>query len=161
MQTSAGHRIYQPPILLGRPTRRVLGSGSGADRLGPRAERIFDPVRAIWPPDARLNTCHNAVDRHVAAGRGAQPAIIWDSPMTGRIETLTYAALLGRVSKLAGALAARGVGAGDRVVIYMPMVTEAAIGMLACAGSARCIPWSSAASPRPSSRRASPMPNPR
>ena len=68
--------------------------------------RIFDPASGPygrWFPDARLNTCHNAVDRHVAAGRGAQPAIIWDSPMTGRIETLTYAALLGRVSKLAGA----------------------------------------------------------
>ena len=86
-----------------------------------------------WFPDGRLNTCHNAVDRHVADGRGAQPAIIWDSPMTGRIETLTYAALLQRVSKLAGALATRGVGAGDRVVLYMPMVPEAAIGMLACA----------------------------
>jgi propionyl-CoA synthetase len=73
------------------------------------------------------------VDRHVAAGRGAQAAIIWDSPMTGRIETLTYETLLVRVSKLAGALAARGIAAGDRVVIYMPMVTEAAIGMLACA----------------------------
>ena len=99
-------------------------------------DRIFDPAAGPygrWFPDARLNTCHNAVDRHVAAGRGAQPAIIWDSPMTGRIETLTYAALLGRVSKLAGALAARGVGAGDRVVLYMPMVPEAAIGMLACA----------------------------
>ena len=99
-------------------------------------DRIFDPASGPygrWFPDARLNTCHNAVDRHVAAGRGAQPAIIWDSPMTGRIETLTYAALLGRVSKLAGALAARGVAAGDRVVLYMPMVPEAAIGMLACA----------------------------
>ncbi|TDH64417.1 propionyl-CoA synthetase [Dankookia rubra] len=99
-------------------------------------QRIFDPASGPygrWFPDARLNTCHNAVDRHVAAGRGAQPAIIWDSPMTGRVETLSYAALLDRVSRLAGALAARGVGAGDRVVLYMPMVAEAAIGMLACA----------------------------
>ena len=99
-------------------------------------ERIFDAAAGPygrWFPDAQLNTCHNAVDRHVAAGRGAQPAIIWDSPMTGRTETLTYAGLLGRVSKLAGALAARGVAAGDRVVLYMPMVTEAAVGMLACA----------------------------
>ncbi|MFZ4410895.1 MAG: AMP-binding protein, partial [Paracraurococcus sp.] len=98
--------------------------------------RILDPASGPygrWFPDARLNTCHNAVDRHVAAGRGAQAAIIWDSPMTGRIETLTYETLLVRVSKLAGALAARGIAAGDRVVIYMPMVTEAAIGMLACA----------------------------
>ncbi|MDO9708365.1 AMP-binding protein [Paracraurococcus lichenis] len=99
-------------------------------------ERIFDPASGPygrWFPDARLNTCHNAVDRHVAAGRGAQPAIIWDSPMTGRVETITYAALQARVAKLAGALRARGVAAGDRVVIYMPMVPEAAIAMLACA----------------------------
>ncbi len=96
----------------------------------------FDPGAGAggrWFPDGRLNTCFNAVDRHVEAGRGAQPAIIWDSPMTGRIETLTYAQLQQRVAKLAGALAARGVAKGDRVVIYMPMVPEAAIGMLACA----------------------------
>lgn len=98
--------------------------------------RAFDPSMGVygrWFPGGRLNTCFNAVDRHVAAGRGAQPAIIWDSPMTGAIETITYAALLDRVSRLAGALAARGVTKGDRVVIYMPMVPEAAIAMLACA----------------------------
>ena len=137
MQTSVGHSIYQPDLccLAGRPGG-LLGSGSGGIDWDRAPQRIFDPAAGPygrWFPDARLNTCHNAVDRHVAAGRGAQPAIIWDSPMTGRIETLTYAALLGRVSKLAGALAARGVGAGDRVVLYMPMVPEAAIGMLACA----------------------------
>ena len=99
-------------------------------------DRIFDPTLGVygrWFPGGRLNTCHNAVDRHVAAGRGAQPAIIYDSPMTGRIETLTYAALQGRVAKLAGALAALGIRAGDRVVIYMPMVPEAVIAMLATA----------------------------
>jgi propionyl-CoA synthetase len=74
----------------------------------------FDPglgVYGRWFPDGRLNTCHNALDRHVAAGRGAQPAIIWDSPITGRSATITYAALLDRVARLAGALAARGVAA--------------------------------------------------
>ncbi|MBL6454417.1 AMP-binding protein [Belnapia sp. T6] len=97
---------------------------------------IFDPSAGVygrWFPDARLNTCHNALDRHVAAGRGAQPALHYDSPVTGRSATYTYAALLERVAKLAGALAARGIGAGDRVVIYLPMVPEAAIAMLACA----------------------------
>lgn len=98
--------------------------------------RPFDPSLGVygrWFPGGMLNTCFNAVDRHVAAGRGAQPAIIWDSPMTGRAETITYADLLDRVSRLAGALAARGVGKGDRVIVYMPMVPEAAIAMLACA----------------------------
>ena len=98
--------------------------------------RIFDPSLGVygrWFAGGRLNTCFNAVDRHVAVGRGAQPAIIWDSPMTGRVETITYDDLLGRVSRLAGALAARGVTKGDRVIVYMPMVPEAAIAMLACA----------------------------
>src|SRR3712207_2272900 len=99
-------------------------------------DRVFDPTLGAygrWFSGGRLNTCHNALDRHVAAGRGEQPALIYDSPMTGRIETLTYARMLERTAKLAGALAALGVGAGDRVVIYMPMVPEAPIAMLACA----------------------------
>jgi propionyl-CoA synthetase len=98
--------------------------------------RAFDPSLGVygrWFPGGRLNTCFNAVDRHVAAGRGDQAAIIWDSPMTGQVETITYARLLDRVARLAGALAARGVAKGDRVVMYMPMVPEAAIAMLACA----------------------------
>ena len=99
-------------------------------------DRAFDPALGVygrWFPGGRLNTCHNALDRHVAAGRGDQPALIYDSPMTGRVETLTYARMLERTAKLAGALAALGVGAGDRVVVYMPMVPEAPIAMLACA----------------------------
>ncbi|MGH7042008.1 MAG: AMP-binding protein, partial [Acetobacteraceae bacterium] len=99
-------------------------------------DRVFDATLGPygrWFAGARLNTCFNCLDRHVAAGRGAQPALIWDSAMEGRIETFTYAALLTRTAKLAGALAALGVGRGDRVVIYMPMVPEAAIAMLACA----------------------------
>ena len=80
-----------------------------------------------------LNTCFNCVDRHVLAGRGEQAALIWDSPMTGRIETFTYRQMQTRTAKLAGALAALGVTRGDRVVIYLPMVPEAAIAMLACA----------------------------
>ncbi len=99
-------------------------------------ERIFDAEAGVygrWFPDARLNTCYNALDRHVAAGRGAQAALHYDSPVTGRSRSFTYDELLGRVAKLAGALAARGVGQGDRVIIYMPMVPEAAMAMLACA----------------------------
>ena len=99
-------------------------------------EQVFDPASGPygrWFPGARLNTAYNCLDRHVAAGRGAQPALIWDSAMENRVETFTYAALLARVAKTAGALAALGVRAGDRVVIYLPMVPEAAIAMLACA----------------------------
>jgi len=98
--------------------------------------RAFDArggVYGRWFPDGVLNTCHNAIDRHVASGRGDALALIWDSAMTGRVETLTYTQLLVRVAKVAGALAARGVRKGDRVLIYMPMVPEAVIAMLACA----------------------------
>ncbi|MEL7164643.1 MAG: AMP-binding protein [Pseudomonadota bacterium] len=86
-----------------------------------------------WFADAQVNTCYNAVDRHVNAGRGDQVAIIHDSPITGTKSTLTYAQLQTRVASLAGALAAKGVVAGDRVIIYMPMVPEALEAMLACA----------------------------
>jgi len=85
-----------------------------------------------WFADARVNTCYNAVDRHVAAGRGAQVAIIHDSPVTGTKNHITYAELQSRVASLAGALRAKGVEKGDRVIIYMPMVPEAVEAMLAC-----------------------------
>ncbi len=85
-----------------------------------------------WFADGLTNTCWNAVDRHVAAGRGDQTAIIHDSPVTGTVRRLTFAELQDRVARLAGALAARGVAKGDRVIIYMPMVPEALEAMLAC-----------------------------
>ncbi|MEU6783724.1 propionyl-CoA synthetase [Nonomuraea angiospora] len=86
-----------------------------------------------WFPDGRLNTCFNAVDRHVAAGRGDQAALTYDSPVTGTARTYTYAELLDQVARTAGMLRDLGVTAGDTVVIYMPMVPEAVIAMLACA----------------------------
>ena len=86
-----------------------------------------------WFAGGELNTCHNALDRHVANGRADQVALIHDSPVTGSITKFTYRELLDRVARLAGGLAARGVVKGDRVVIYMPAVPEAVIGMLACA----------------------------
>ncbi|MDX3103636.1 propionyl-CoA synthetase [Nonomuraea angiospora] len=86
-----------------------------------------------WFPDGRLNTCFNAVDRHVAAGRGEQAALIHDSPVTGTARTFTYAELLDQVARTAGMLRDLGVTAGDTVVIYMPMVPEAVVAMLACA----------------------------
>ncbi len=86
-----------------------------------------------WFADGVCNTCFNAVDRHVLAGHGARTAIIYDSPITGTKSEISFAELRDRVARLAGALAARGVVKGDRVIIYMPMVPEALIAMLACA----------------------------
>ena len=86
-----------------------------------------------WFPNARLNVCANALDRHVAAGRGERTAIIYDSPVTGQIRHISYQALLDDVAAFAGALAARGITRGDRVIIYLPMVPEAIVAMLACA----------------------------
>ena len=88
---------------------------------------------ARWFPDGELNTCFNALDRHVRDGRADQPALIYDSPVTGTISRYSYADLLDRVSRFAGALRREGIGRGDRVVIYMPMIPEAVIAMLACA----------------------------
>jgi propionyl-CoA synthetase len=86
-----------------------------------------------WFPDGRLNTCHNAVDRHVAAGRGDRIALIHDSAMTGTVTRFTYADLQREVARVAGMIRAEGVELGDRVIIYMPMVPEAVFAMLACA----------------------------
>ncbi|WP_213979045.1 AMP-binding protein [Sphingomonas sp. dw_22] len=88
---------------------------------------------AGWFADGTINTCHNAIDRHVAAGRGSQAAVIYESPVTGTRRTYTYAELLERVARTAGMLAGLGVGKGDRVVIYMPMIPETLFAMLACA----------------------------
>ncbi|NJE67621.1 acetate--CoA ligase [Brevibacterium sp. LS14] len=103
---------------------------------------VKEPTRAVddstapiyrWFPDGELNVCFNALDRHVAAGRGDQAALIYDSPVTDTVRTITYAELLDEVSRFARALSDRGVGKGDRVVIYLPMIPEAAVAMLACA----------------------------
>ena len=101
----------------------------------PPTRALFDARAPIyeWFKDARVNTCWNAIDRHVEAGRGDQAALIHDSPVTDTKETITYRELLERVSMLAGALRARGVEKGDRVVIYMPMIPQAVEAMLACA----------------------------
>ena len=103
-------------------------------------ERRWDRVRDgsnppfyRWFSGARLNTCWNALDRHVMAGRGERVALIWDSPATGSVARLTYRELRDRTALVAGMLAGLGVRAGDRVLIYMPMIPEAAIAMLACA----------------------------
>jgi propionyl-CoA synthetase len=100
------------------------------------ADTVFDADAGIygrWFAGALCNTCHNAVDRHVAAGRGGQAAIIYDSPVTDTRRTLTYAELQRETAALGAVLQGLGVGKGDRVILYMPMIPEAAIAMLACA----------------------------
>jgi propionyl-CoA synthetase len=99
-------------------------------------DRVLDTSKAPlyrWFPGGGFNICYNALDRHVASGRGKQTAIIYDSPVTESMLWISYADLLERVSHFAGALAKLGVTKGDRVVIYMPMVPEALVAMLACA----------------------------
>ena len=86
-----------------------------------------------WYTDSLVNTCYNAVDRHVENGRAAQTALIYDSPITGAKDFITFQQLRDKTALLAGALLAKGVTKGDRVIIYMPMVPEAVIAMLACA----------------------------
>ena len=86
-----------------------------------------------WFTGGQLNTCHNAIDYHVEHGRADQPAVIYDSPVTGVRRTLTYRELLDQVARFAGVLASLGVTKGDRVVIYMPMTPEALIAMYGCA----------------------------
>ncbi|WP_454685419.1 AMP-binding protein [Ancylobacter moscoviensis] len=99
-------------------------------------DAIFDPASGVygtWFPDATCNTCFNALDRHVEKGRGDQVALIHDSPLTGKVQRFTYAQALEEVAILGTVLTEMGVGVGDRVVIYMPMVPEAVFAMLACA----------------------------
>ena len=101
-----------------------------------RWDQVLDASRPPffrWFRGASLNTCWNAVDRHIAAGRGDRIALIWDSPVTGQVRRFTYHELQSEVALLAGVLAGLGVVKGDRVLIYMPMVPEAAFAMLACA----------------------------
>ncbi|MBY5612485.1 propionyl-CoA synthetase [Rhizobium leguminosarum] len=100
------------------------------------AERIFTPNEGVygrWFSDAETNTCHNCLDRHVAAGRGGETAVIFDSTMNGEKRRFTYDEVLREVMAIAAALVERGIGKGDRVILYMPMVPQAVFSMLACA----------------------------
>ncbi|WP_117194599.1 propionyl-CoA synthetase [Rhizobium terrae] len=99
-------------------------------------EKVFDGDQGVygrWFPGGETNTCHNCLDRHVAAGRGDQRAFIYDSAMTGVQKSFSYAQVLGEVKAIAAVLRGLGIEKGDRVVIYMPMVPEAIFSMLACA----------------------------
>lgn len=99
-------------------------------------EKVLDdsnPPFYRWFVDGKLNVCYNALDRHIEAGRGEQTALIWDSPVTNQIKKFTYKELTEYVAKFAGVLRSLGVGKGDTVVIYMSMIPEAVVAMLACA----------------------------
>jgi propionyl-CoA synthetase len=121
------HSLEQPEAFWGEAARDI-------DWIR-QPSRVLDTAHPTgrWFPGATLNTCHNAVDRHVAAGHGERAALIWDSPVTKSIITITYAQLLERVARFAGGLQKLGVTKGDRVLIYMPMVPEGVIAMLAAA----------------------------
>src|SRR5215470_9381626 len=98
-------------------------------------DRVLDDSREPfyrWFVGGEVNTCYNALDLHVEEGRGNQTALIYDSPVTNACKTFTYRELRDNVAGFAGALANLGVGKGDRVIIYMPMVPEAVVAMLAC-----------------------------
>ena len=105
------------------------------DWVKPPSKALWDDDAPIyeWFKDAQVNTCYNAVDRHVVSGYGDQTAIIYDSPVTNKKSKTSYLELQTQVAAFAGGLAAKGITVGDRVIIYMPMVPEALVAMLACA----------------------------
>ncbi len=117
------------------PEKFWMDQAKAIDCVKPPSRALFADHAPLyeWFKDAQVNTCWNAVDRHVEAGHGARLAIIHDSPVTDTVERITYAELQSRVASLAGALRAKGIVSGDRVIIYMPMVPQAIEAMLACA----------------------------
>ncbi|HVT17120.1 MAG TPA: propionyl-CoA synthetase [Thermoanaerobaculia bacterium] len=119
--------------------------------------RVLDASRAPfyrWFAGAETNTCYNALDRHVEEGRGAQAALIYDSPLAGALATFTFAELRDAAARCAGALRGLGIGKGDRVIIYMPMVPETVVSMLACAriGAIHSVVFGGFASPELATR---------
>ncbi len=117
------------------PEKFWMEQAEQIDWIEKPSKALFDERAPFyeWFRDGVLNTCHNAVDRHVENGRGAQAAIIYDSPITGAKGKVTFAQLQEQTARLGGALQRQGVQKGDRVIIYMPMVPEALVAMLACA----------------------------
>ncbi len=115
---------------------RFWGEAAESVQWEKKWDRVLDDSNKPfyrWFVGGRLNTCYNALDYHVQNGRGDQTAIIYDSPVTDTVQKITYRELLDRVSRFAGVLRDLGVSKGDTVVIYMPMIPEAPMAMLACA----------------------------
>src|SRR6201986_1852851 len=133
VRSSRYHEVY---ARWQRDPQGFWGEAAAAIDWYETPKTIFDPAAGIygrWFTDGVCNTCFNAVDRHVDAGRGDQVAIIYDSPLAGQKRSITYHRLLTEVQVLGGMLRDLGVGKGDRVILYMPMVPEAVFAMLACA----------------------------
>ena len=131
--SSRYHEVYDGWT---RDPERFWAEAAGAIDWFKSWDKVFDASSGVygrWFTGAECNTCYNALDRHVASGRADQVALIHDSPVTGTIKKFTYAELLTEVNALASVLRDQGIGKGDRVILYMPMVAEAAIAMLACA----------------------------
>src|SRR5271167_4735545 len=132
-RSSRYHEVYA------RWQRDPLGFWAEAAADGDWFEKpktVFDPDAGVygrWFPGGVCNTCFNAVDRHVDAGRGEQTAIIYDSPLAGQKRAITYHRLLTETQVLGGMLRDLGAQKGDRVILYMPMIPEAVFAMLACA----------------------------
>src|SRR6516164_4991990 len=133
-------------LIVGRYADTFRRSLTGPEEFWGEAARTIDwyreptvvldtsnPPFYRWFTDGVLNTCFNALDRHVRDGRGGQPALIYDSPVTGTCRAFSYQELLDEVARFGGVLRGLGVGAGDRVIIYMPMIPQALVAMLACA----------------------------
>ncbi|MGH6912474.1 MAG: AMP-binding protein, partial [Geminicoccales bacterium] len=126
-------RVYARSL---RDPEGFWGEAAEALHWERRWDRVLDDSRPPffrWYTGGALNTCYNAVDRHVEGGRGGQPAIIYDSPVTGTVRMLSFAELQDQVARFAGLLCDQGVAYGERVIVYMPMVPEALVAMLACA----------------------------
>ncbi|GAW25289.1 putative AMP-binding enzyme [Rosellinia necatrix] len=138
-QASLLHWHKPPTSTLTRTTKRLAPAGDGDDNDssggggggGGDGGGAIEHPHWSWFDGGEISTCFNCVDRHVLAGRGDKPAVYWDSPVTGAKQTLTYAQLLDEVETTAGALRAEGVKKGDVVLVYMPMIPAALIGILA------------------------------
>ncbi|MBV8835040.1 MAG: AMP-binding protein, partial [Alphaproteobacteria bacterium] len=132
-RTSRYHEVYARSLA---DPQGFWGEAAQAIDWYEPAKKVFDPDAGVygrWFVGATCNTCYNAIDRHVERGRANQPAIIYDSPVTGTKRVITYAELLKEVQTLAAVLQDFGVTKGDRVIVYMPMVPEALFAMYACA----------------------------
>src|SRR6202795_2683294 len=132
-RSSRYHEVY---ARWQRDRQGFWGEAAAAIDWIEKPKTVFDPNAGVygrWFVGGVCNTCYNAVDRHVEAGRSDQAAIIYDSPVTGAKQKISYGQLLVEVSTFAGVLREFGVVKGDRVVLYMPMVPETVIAMLACA----------------------------